>query len=75
MQVLKRAKVVGVNTLGGANPEKKFSLGKSFFAFIPTVRSYNPITKTNWEGVGIKPDVLTSEEDALNRAMEIINKE
>jgi len=73
LQALKRATIVGVNTLGGANPGKEFSIGNSFFTFIPTGRSYSYITKTNWEGIGIKPDVLTLEKDALTKAIELIN--
>lgn len=73
LQALKRVKVIGLKTVGGANPGREFELGNSFFAFIPFGRSYNPITKTNWEGVGIQPDVLT-EKDALEETQKSINK-
>lgn len=73
MQSLKRAKIVGVKTKGGANPGREFSLGNSFFAFIPTGRSYSYVTKTNWEGVGIQPDFLTKE-NALTETTKIIKK-
>lgn len=68
MQVLKRALIVGAKTKGGANPGNEFSLGYSFYTFIPTGRSYNPVTQTNWEGVGILPDRVTAEADALDIA-------
>jgi len=74
LQVLKRATVVGVNTKGGANPGREFSLGSSYVAFIPTGQSLNHITKSNWEGVGIIPDILTSENDALQKAISLINE-
>ncbi len=44
------------------------SLGLGFDAFIPTGRPVNPITKTNWEGIGVQPDVETKFPDALLEA-------
>ncbi len=75
MQVLKRAFVVGTKTRGGANPGGEFVLGHSFYTFIPTGRSYNPITKTNWEGVGILPDQVTEEDAALDEAYKMAKKD
>ncbi|HTZ54474.1 MAG TPA: S41 family peptidase [Candidatus Acidoferrum sp.] len=65
---LKRVTIVGETTGGGANPGGIVSLGDSFAIFMPTGRAYSPITKTNWEGTGIAPDVATSAVDALTRA-------
>ena len=73
LQVLKRGIIVGVNTKGGANPGRAFPIGDSYSAFIPTGQSYNHITKTNWEGVGIIPDILTSEDEALSKAISLAN--
>ena len=33
--------------------------------FVPDQRARNPITQTNWEGVGVKPDVALPRERAL----------
>jgi hypothetical protein len=33
--------------------------------FVPTGRAINPISKTNWEGTGVKPDVDVSADQAL----------
>jgi hypothetical protein len=65
---LKRATIVGETTGGGANPGGGRRLGDHFGAFIPTGRAINPITKTNWEGTGIKPDVEVPADDALKVA-------
>jgi retinol-binding protein 3 len=65
---LKRVTIVGETTGGGANPGAFLSLGNSFGIFVPNGRAYSPITKTNWEGTGIAPDVATSAADALTRA-------
>lgn len=37
-------------------------------AFVPSGRAINPITKTNWEGTGVKPDVEVKADDALKTA-------
>ncbi|MCC6551449.1 MAG: S41 family peptidase [Polyangiaceae bacterium] len=65
---LKRATIVGEVTWGGAHPGDVFRLNDHFSAFVPTGRAINPITKTNWEGVGVKPDVEVPAEDALRIA-------
>ena len=57
LQTQKRATLVGETTGGGANPGGYFSIGHGFIAFVPMARAINPITKTNWEHVGVKPDV------------------
>ncbi len=56
-QTQKRATLVGETTGGGANPGDYVPVGHGFMAFIPNGRAINPITKTNWEHVGVKPDV------------------
>ncbi len=65
---LKRATIVGETTGGGANPGGTFRLTEHFGAFIPTGRAISPITKTNWEGTGVEPDVKVPKEQALKTA-------
>lgn len=57
MQVMKLATVVGETTGGGANPGDTFPLGSGVSIFVPGGRAENPVTKTSWEGVGVKPDM------------------
>jgi hypothetical protein len=57
LQVRKRATVVGETSGGVANTGQAVPLGAGLVAFIPTGRAINPLTKTSWEGVGVKPDV------------------
>ncbi|MEO7250981.1 MAG: S41 family peptidase [Arenimonas sp.] len=64
LQTQKRATLVGEGTGGGANPGEGYSLTHGFAAFIPNGRSINPITKANWEHVGVKPDVAVPAADA-----------
>ncbi len=65
---LKRATLVGETTGGGANPGGGNRLSKHFGAFIPTGRAVSPITKTNWEGTGVEPDVKVPADQALTTA-------
>jgi hypothetical protein len=68
LQTRKRATIVGETTGGGANPGGGVSLPYDLTVFVPTGRAINPITKTNWEGVGVKPDVAVPAADALDVA-------
>lgn len=68
LKVLKRATIIGETTGGGANPGTTFRMTENFGVFIPTGRAINPITKTNWEGTGVKPDVEVPADQALKTA-------
>ena len=68
IQTQKRGTIVGEVTGGGANPGGGVPLVDRFGVFIPLGSAYNPITKTNWEGVGVTPDVAVSADDALKVA-------
>lgn len=66
LQTLKKAIIVGETTKGGANPGEAFPIEYGFGVFIPTGRAINPITKTNWEGIGVKPDIEIKPENVVN---------
>lgn len=68
LKALKRATIIGETTGGGANPGGTIRLNEHYQAFIPVGRAINPITKTNWEGVGVEPDVKVPKEQALHTA-------
>ena len=70
MQVMDLAELVGETTGGGANPGGTVRLAAGLTMFIPGGRARNPITGTNWEGVGVIPDVAVSSENALKVALE-----
>ncbi len=65
MQQLKRARLVGETTGGGANPGGTWPVGSDLVIFVPTGRAENPITKTSWEGGGVKPEVMTTADAAF----------
>lgn len=74
IKVLKRGTIIGETTGGGANPGGSVRLNEHFSSFIPVGRAINPITKTNWEGVGVEPDIKTPKELALKTAQLIALK-
>ena len=65
---LQRATIVGETTGGGAHPGGTRPVADRFVAFVPIGRAINPISKTNWEGTGVEPDVKTPAEKALETA-------
>ena len=74
LQTRKRATIVGETTGGGANPGGGVPLPYSMTVFVPTGRAINPITKTNWEGVGVKPDVAVPATEALEVASRLASE-
>ena len=68
MKNLKRAGLVKETTGGGAHPGGMERLNDHFGVFLPVGRAINPITKTNWEGTGVTPDVPCSADQALKVA-------
>ena len=65
---LKRATIVGETTGGGAHPGGVRRITDHFGIWLPTGRAINPITGTNWEGVGIAPDIAVDPLEALPAA-------
>jgi retinol-binding protein 3 len=74
MQSFKRTTIIGEVSGGGAHPVDGVRLHAHFSAGIPYGRSINPITKTNWEGVGVIPEVKVDAKDALKTAHKLALK-
>ncbi|MGB7294021.1 MAG: S41 family peptidase [Candidatus Aminicenantales bacterium] len=68
MKNLKRATIIGETTGGGAHPGGTRSVNDYFLVWVPMGRAVNPITKTNWEGTGIVPDIAVERDKALEKA-------
>jgi hypothetical protein len=68
LQSLRRAVIVGETTGGGAQPAQPYPLNDGFVISVPCGRPINPVTKTNWEGTGVVPDVKVPAPDALTEA-------
>jgi hypothetical protein len=71
MQTQKRATLVGETTGGGANPVRFLRINEQIEVYMPIGKAINPITKTNWEGVGVIPEIKTAAKDALTKAHEL----
>jgi hypothetical protein len=67
-QTQKRATIVGETTGGGSNPVGRFSLGHGLVLNLPVARSINPVTQTNWEHTGVKPDIAVPAAQAQQTA-------
>jgi hypothetical protein len=68
LQAARRAVVVGERSAGAANPGGSGPAGDGFSVFISSGHPVNPVTGTNWEGSGVKPDVEAAPADALRKA-------
>lgn len=64
----KRGVLVGEASYGGANPGSDFDAGGGFTIFISDGAAVNPVTGTNWEGVGVQPDIAVPQEQAFSHA-------
>ena len=68
LQNEKRATIVGEKTAGGAHTVefRTFDMGAFIAALkLPSGRAISPVTKTNWEVVGVQPDIAVSADKAL----------
>jgi|CZKL01.1.fsa_nt_gi hypothetical protein len=70
----KRATIVGETTGGGAHPVSGHPIADYFMIGVPFAKSLDPVTKTNWEGTGVEPDVKVSADDALTTAERMANE-
>ncbi|MEP6688544.1 MAG: S41 family peptidase [Gemmatimonadales bacterium] len=68
VQTQRRGEVVGDTTGGGAHPGGLRRVTDTFGVFVPAGRAVNPVTGTNWEGIGVRPDVPVPSESALRTA-------
>lgn len=69
LQQRKRAVIVGEPTKGGANPNRFFPIGNDLEVSISIGRTINPVSGSNWEGVGVQPDVAVPAEQALDKVL------
>ncbi|HEX5418597.1 MAG TPA: S41 family peptidase [Gammaproteobacteria bacterium] len=72
LQSLGRATVVGETTGGGAHLVRGEWINEQFTIGVPFASAVNPVTKTNWEGTGVKPDVEVPADEALDKARGLI---
>jgi C-terminal processing protease CtpA/Prc len=69
LQQTRRGTIVGETTGGGAHPVSMNAVNRQFEISLPYQRAENPISKTNWEGTGIVPDIAVTAGAALDAAV------
>jgi retinol-binding protein 3 len=68
LQSRRRATVIGEVTAGEVNPLEHFHLATHFASVIPVGHITHPVTGTNWEDSGVRPDIEVAQEHALETA-------
>jgi len=68
LKMLKRATLVGETTSGRGHMGAVHRIDDRFAIRIPEIKVTNPISKTNWQGTGVEPDVKVRAGDALQIA-------
>jgi hypothetical protein len=68
---LHRATLVGETTGGAAHPTRNRRINDHFFIAMPEYRYINSVTRTDWEGEGVIPDVPAAPWNALRVAQKL----
>jgi len=66
---LKRATLIGETTAGGSGTIDFKPIDDHFTLVVPTGRVISPVTKADWAGTGVEPDVKVAAADALEEAL------
>jgi Peptidase family S41/N-terminal domain of Peptidase_S41 in eukaryotic IRBP len=74
LKMLQRATLVGETTSGLGHMGMPHRIDDHFTIRIPGMRVINPISKTNWEGTGVQPDVKVKAADALTTAEDLAER-
>ncbi|GHG69198.1 S41 family peptidase [Streptomyces griseocarneus] len=74
LQAHGRATLVGETTRGGAHPTARYPVTEHITVTVPSARTISTVTGTNWEGVGVVPDIPTAAGDALEAALRHIGE-
>ncbi len=72
MQATKRGTIAGEKTAGGSHPVGPVFLGHGFVAGIPFAHTYNIHTGTEWEGIGVTPDIPLKANASLDEVNAVI---
>lgn len=70
----KRATIIGKTTMGAGYGTMWHRLNDDFIISISSEEDINPITKTNFEKVGVIPNIIVEEEDILPTSIELAKK-
>ncbi|WP_420141069.1 S41 family peptidase [Sphingomonas sp.] len=68
VQQFKLGTLIGTRTAGAANNNDFVPIAPGFMLSVSTGRPVHPVSRTNWEGSGVQPDVVTPSARALDQA-------
>src|ERR1700741_450023 len=71
LKMLKRATLVGEATSGRGHLGAPHEIDEHFTIRVPGIKVINPISRTNWVGTGVEPDVKIKASDALRAAIDL----
>lgn len=74
VQQFRLGTLVGQTTAGGANNNRLIPVAPGFMLSVSYGRPEHPVSGTNWEGVGVAPDVEVPGDQALDRAQALIRE-
>lgn len=69
-----RATIVGETTIGMAHPSKELVISPLFRMSVPYMLVVNPVTKTNFENIGVIPHIKVNASKALKTAIKNAKK-
>ena len=72
LQSRRRATLIGKPTPGAADHITPVRLSGHVLAFLPEARVRDVVTQTNWEGVGVIPDIPCQPAEALQAAVQAL---
>lgn len=75
LQSYGKAKVIGEQTGGAANPVDHFIIDNRYLLLVPNGKITAALTKANWEQIGVTPDEKIKSEKALIKAHILALKE
>ena len=75
LKMLKRATLVGETTSGRGHLGAPHQIDEHFTIRVPGIKVINPISRTNWVGRGVEPDVNVKASDALRAAINLAEAE
>lgn len=68
VQQFKIGRLIGEATAGGANNNRYVPIPPGFLLSVSFGRPVHSVSKANWEGTGVAPDIQTTSTSALDRA-------
>lgn len=69
MQAYDACTIIGEYSGGGAHSGNMRDIGSDLKIFMPSGHITSPVTKSNWEGVGVKPDIEVPKTECFRTAI------